>query len=92
MASILRSVLGAATTAVTLPMIDAYGAAVTYFLCSILIWIAYGYVFVLEIKYTLTMVSYSVLCHIIKYGDEMRAKIDIGFPAVEDNSKLPNST
>ena len=38
------SVLGAMTAAVTLPMIDAYGAAVTYLLCAVLIWISYGYV------------------------------------------------
>ena len=28
----------------------------------------------------------SVLCYIIKYGDEMRVGIDIGFSAVENNS------
>jgi hypothetical protein len=33
-----------------------------------------------------------VLSYIIKYGDEMRARIDIGFSAVEDNSKPPDST
>jgi hypothetical protein len=37
----------------------------------------------------------SVLCYIIKNGDEMRAGIDIGIPAVEDrssSSKLPDCT
>ena len=38
------------------------------------------------------MISNSVLSYIIQYGDEMRAGIDIRFLAVEDNSKLPNST
>jgi len=33
--------------------------------------------------------SYGILCYIIKYGDEMRAGIDVGFPAVEDSTKLP---
>jgi hypothetical protein len=40
----MTCVLGAITVAVTLPMIDAYGAAVTYLLCAVLIWISYGYV------------------------------------------------
>jgi hypothetical protein len=42
----MRSVLGAMTTAVILPMIDAYGTDVTYLLFTLLIWIsqAYGYV------------------------------------------------
>ena len=34
------------------------------------------------------MISDSVLCYIIKYGDELRAGIDIEFLAVENNSKL----
>ena len=44
----------------------------------------------------------SVLCYIIKYGDEMRVGIDIGFSTVENNStsstavenhsKLPDCT
>ena len=46
----MRSVLVAMTVAVTLPMIDAYGAAVMYLLCAILIWISYGYVVVPEKK------------------------------------------
>ena len=50
MASIMRSVLGAASIAVTLPMIDAFGAAVTYLLFTLIIWISYGYVIVLKKK------------------------------------------
>ena len=46
MSSVMGSVLGAITVAVTLPMIDAYGAAVTYLLCAVLMWISYGYVVV----------------------------------------------
>ena len=42
----MRSVLGAMTVAVTLPIIDAYGAAVVYLLCAVVIWISYGYVVV----------------------------------------------
>ena len=34
----------------------------------------------------------SILFYIIKYGDEMRAGIDIGLSAVENNSKLPDCT
>ena len=34
----------------------------------------------------------SILFYIIKYGDEMRAGIDIGLSAVEINSKLPDCT
>jgi len=40
--NIMRSVLGAASIAVTLPMINAYGAAVTHLLFTLLIWISYG--------------------------------------------------
>ena len=38
------------------------------------------------------MTIYSVLCYIIKYGDKMRAGIDIVFSTVENNSKLPDCT
>ena len=44
--SVMRAVLGATVVAVILPMIDAYGAAMTYLLCAILIWTSYGYVIV----------------------------------------------
>ena len=44
--SLMCSVLAAMMVAIILPMIDAYGAAVTYLLCAILIWISYGYVVV----------------------------------------------
>jgi len=71
--NVMGSVLGAITVAVTLTMIDAYGAAVMYLLCAVLIWISYG-----------------GLYYIIKYGDKMRAGIDIGSSAVENNSKLPD--
>ena len=40
------SVLGAMAIAVILPMIDAYGIAVSYVLCAVLIWISCGYVVV----------------------------------------------
>ena len=46
----MSAVLGAITVAATLPMIDAYGAAVMYLLCALLIWISYGYVVVLTKK------------------------------------------
>ena len=49
-ASVMGSVLGAITVAVMLPMIDAYGAAVMYLLCAVLIWISYGYVVVMKKK------------------------------------------
>ena len=48
--SVMLSVLCATIVAVILPMIDAYGAAVTYLLCAILIWTSYGYVIVPENK------------------------------------------
>lgn len=38
------------------------------------------------------MTTDSVLCYIIKYGDKMRAGIDIVFSTVENNSKLPDCT
>jgi len=60
--TVMYSVQGAIAIAVMLPMIDAYGVAVSYALCSLLIWISYG-----GLYYT------------IKYGDEMRAWVDIGF-------------
>ena len=40
----MRSVLGATIVAVTLPVIDTCGAAVTYFLYAVVIWMSYGYV------------------------------------------------
>ena len=90
------SVLAAIAVAVTLPMIDAYGATVTYLLCAILVWISYGYVVVPPKKKTqidlLIMTTDSGLYYIIKYGDKMRAGIDIGSLAVENNSKLPDCT
>ena len=90
------SVLAAMTVAITLPMIDVYGAAVTYLLCAVLIWISYGYVVVPKKKEkridSLIMTSDSVLCYIIKYGDQLREGIDIESLAVENNSKLPDCT
>ena len=47
--SVMGAILGAMTVAVILPMIDAYGAAVTYLLSAILVWISFGYVVVSEI-------------------------------------------
>jgi hypothetical protein len=92
----MRSVLAAMTVAVTLPIIDAYGAAVMYLLFAVLIWIAYGYVVVSKKKIfdSLIMTFDSGLYYIIKYGDQMRAGIDIGLgsSAVEDNSKYPDCT
>jgi hypothetical protein len=96
----MRSVLGATTIATILPMIDAYGAAVTYLLFTLIVWMSYGYVlFIPKIKtngFADNDIWYtSVLSYIIKYGDEMRAGIDIGlFSAVEDDnsSKPPDST
>lgn len=46
----MSSVLGAIIVAVALPTIDAFGAAVMYLLCAILMWISYGYVVCLEPK------------------------------------------
>ena len=90
----MRSILAAMTVAITLPMIDAYGAAVMYLLCGIFIWISYGYVIVSKNRQmgSLIMTSGSGLYYLIEYGDQMRARIDIGFSAVEDNSKLPDRT
>jgi hypothetical protein len=96
--SVMRAVLGATIVAVILPMIDAYGAAMTYLLCAILIWTSYGYVIISGEKKgkqmdSLIMTFDSGLYYIIKYGDQMRAGIDIGFLAVENNnSKLPDCT
>jgi hypothetical protein len=44
--SVMFSILGAMAIAVILPMIDAYGIAVSYVLCAVLISISYGYVVV----------------------------------------------
>jgi len=60
--NVMYSVQGAMAIAVILPMINAYGIAVSYALCALLIWIAYG-----------------GLYYLIKYGDQMRAWVDIGF-------------
>ena len=42
----MRSVIVAMTVAVALPMIHTYGIAVSYTLCTVLIWVSYGYVIV----------------------------------------------
>jgi len=60
--NLMYSLLAAMTVAVSLPMIDAYGVAVSSALLAALIWISYG-----------------GLYYIIKYGDQMRAWVDIGF-------------
>ena len=93
----MRSVLVAMTVAVVLPMIHTYGIAVSYTLCAVLIWVSYRYVIVSgekkkrkEKKWILLLMACetSGLYYMIKYGDEMRAWVDIGFSRVEDNSKL----
>jgi hypothetical protein len=88
----MDSVLGAITVAVTFPMIDTFGAVVTYLLCAVLMWISYGYVVVPKEMDSLIMTSDSALYYIIKYGDQMRAGIDIGSLAVENNRELPDCT
>ena len=62
MASVIVSVLGAITVAITLPMIDTYGTAVTYLLCAVLIWMSYGNVVVLE-KQTIHDIRSRVMLH-----------------------------
>ena len=52
-ASIMRSVVVSISIAASLPMIHAYGTAVTCALCALLIWIFLGYVFV-QIRNKLT--------------------------------------
>ena len=42
----MYAVQSATAIAVILPMIEAYGIAVSYVLCASLIWISYGYVVV----------------------------------------------
>ena len=41
----MRSAVVAITIAASLPMIDAYGIAITFALCVVLIWISFRYVF-----------------------------------------------
>ena len=38
----MYSVQGATAIAIILPLIDAYGIAVSYVLCASVIWISYG--------------------------------------------------
>ena len=88
LASIMCCVLAAMTVAITLPMIDAYGSAVMYLLCAVLIWISYGYVVVPTKKQidSLIIISVSGLYFLIGYGDQMRVGIDIGSSAVKNNN------
>ena len=92
--SVMRSVVVAMTVAVTLPMIYTYGIAVSYTLCAVLIWVSYRYVIVPEKKKKKGVAGVndisknSGLYYVIKYGDEMRAWVDIGFSSIEDNSKI----
>jgi hypothetical protein len=88
----MRSIVVAIIVAVSLPMIDTYGIFLTNALCAVLVWISFRYVFVSE-KQTPRVFADSEdlfksgLYYIIKYGDEMRAWVDIGFSTIEDNSK-----
>jgi predicted MFS family arabinose efflux permease len=66
----MYSVQCAIAIAVILPMINAYGIAVSYVLCALLIWICYG-----------------GLYYLIKYGDQMRAWVDIGFSTAQEHSQ-----
>ena len=93
--SALRAVLVALAVAATLPMIEAYGILVTHALCAILVWISFVYVvFSLKKKKSkiglLIMIFrdiYSGLWYVIKYGDQMRAWVDVGFSTAEDHWK-----
>ena len=88
LASIMCCVLAAMTVAITLPMIDAYGSAVMYLLCAVLIWISYGCVVVPTKKQidSLIIISVSGLYFLIRYGDQTRVGIDIGSSAVKNNN------
>ena len=50
LASALRSALTAMAIAVTLPLIDTYGIAITHALCAVLLWLSFGYVIALGNK------------------------------------------
>ena len=80
----MYAVQSATAIAVILPMIEAYGTAVSYVLCASLIWISYRYVVVPKKKkrrngFVANDDLNSGLYYLIKYGDQMRAWVDIGF-------------
>ena len=84
----MRAVLVALAVAVTLPMIDAYGLLATHALCAILLWMSFVYVVVLKKKKTtksLIMIFDSGFCCVIKYGEQMRAWVDVGFSNAENH-------
>ena len=68
-------------------MIDAYGILATHALCAALVWISFVYVVPLKKQTTklLIMASDSGLYYVIKYGDQMRAWIDVGFSTAENH-------
>jgi hypothetical protein len=88
--SALRAVLVALAVAATLPMIDAYGILATNALCAILVWISFMYVWSFQKFFFLLIIDildlgYSGLCYTIKYGEQMRAWIDVGYSTAEDH-------
>jgi hypothetical protein len=85
--SALRAILVALAVAVTLPMIDTYGILVTNALCAVLVWISFMYVDRSERKKKklIIMTFDSGLYYVIKYGDQMRAWIDVGYSTAENH-------
>ena len=86
--SALRSVLVALAVAATLPMINTFGILVTHAVCAVLVWLSFVYVVVLKKKKKgkeKLMTSYSGLCYIIKYGDQLRAWVDVGFSTADNH-------
>ena len=92
MVSALRAVLVALAVAATLPMIDTYGILATNALCAVLVWISFMYVFVSKKEKKEDFTDNDIfldldsgLCYTIKYGEQMRAWIDVGYSTAEDH-------
>ena len=81
----MRAVLVALSVAATLPMIDVYGILATHALCAVLVWISFVYVVLKKITKLLILKFDSGLYYVIKYGDQMRAWVDVEFSTAENH-------
>lgn len=68
-----------------LPALERFGLLATYTAAAILSWLAFGYVSRICSPENLMLIRHRLLLVTIKYGDRMRAWIDVGYSTPATN-------
>ena len=86
--SACRALILAFVTAWTFPLIDCIGVLATNTLFALIAWLGYGCVSSLILHFRIELSSssavFTMILFTIKYGDRMRAWVDIGYTTSRD--------